>query len=363
MNREANKGTSPGRATRLCSCAALAAAALVPLGVAGEPGMRVRLGEGPEPVRVGAIRIEAGRSGLRIDGREAGPRWTAAPPGPHAVGALRVRGAVEVVRVAEGLRVVNRVGLEDYLAGTLGREVYPRWHDEALKAQAVVSRTYALHRREQRRGEGFDLEAGTRDQVYGGTAAETPRLRQAIAATRGQHLRHGGVPILAAFHSASGGHTASAEEVWGEAIPYLVAQRVPHEEDSPDTYWRARVTGTTLGRALAPLGLDVGPVRRVRVEARSPSGRSERLSVEGVQGRGSLTGRALRTALGEGVLRSTLFEVRSHEGSFVFVGSGHGHGVGMSQWGAESMARRGSTYREILAAFYPGTTLVTEGAR
>ncbi len=325
--------------------------------------MRVRLGEGPGGVRVGQARIEAGPGGLRVDGRASGARWAVPGPGPHAVGDLRVRGAVEVMRVPEGLRVVNRLDLEDYLAGTLGREVYPGWHDEALKAQAVVSRTYALHRRAERRGEGFDLVAHTGDQVYGGVAAETPRLRRAIEVTRGEHLTHQGRPILAAFHSASGGHTASAEEVWGEAIPYLVARAVPHEEDSPDTYWRARVTGTTLGRALAPLGLDLGPVRRVRVEARSPSGRSERLSVEGSQGRGSLTGRALRRALGEGVLRSTLFEVRSDEKGFVFVGSGHGHGVGMSQWGAESMARRGATYREILAAFYPGTTLAQEGGR
>ncbi len=144
---------------------------------------------------------------------------------------------------------------------------------------------------------------------------------------------------------------------------------MPDEEDSPDTYWRARVTGTTLSRALAPLGLRLGAIREVRVVDRSDSGRARRVHLSGTGGSGKLSGRALRTALGEGVLRSTLFEIRSgdsggndmHAGSgedaFTFVGSGHGHGVGMSQWGAEAMARRGASYREILSAFYPGASL------
>jgi stage II sporulation protein D len=187
-------------------------------------------------------------------------------------------------------------------------------------------------------------------------------VRQAAEATRGELLLHGGAPILAAFHSASGGETASAEEVWGESLPYLVRQPVPHEEDSPDTYWRARVTRTTLSRALAPLGLRLGAIRQVSVVDRSPSGRARRIRLSGSEGSGTLSGRALRTALGEGVVRSTLFEIRSGEDDFTFVGSGHGHGVGMSQWGAEAMAQRGASYREILDAFYPGTQLRREDA-
>jgi stage II sporulation protein D len=184
-----------------------------------------------------------------------------------------------------------------------------------------------------------------------------------VRGTRGELLVYRGEPILAAFHSASGGQTASAEEVWGRALPYLVSRPVPDEEDSPDTYWRASVSRTTLGRALEPLGLRLGAVRQVRVEGRSASGRALRVRLQGTEGSESLEARALRSALGRSVIRSTLFEVRNAEDGFIFVGSGHGHGVGMSQWGAQAMATRGASYREILEWFYPGTQLVQRDAR
>ena len=322
-----------------------------------DPDVRVLLVETRAPLRVADRLLRAGPGGVLDGERSLGPAWRLAGPGPHQVGSLEVRGAVEVAGDGGGLRVVNRVPLEDYVAGTLGREVYHGWHDETLKAQAVVSRTYALHRRGRHQGRAFDLEAGTTSQVYGGVRAETPRIRAAVASTRREILLHDGAPILAAFHSASGGQTETAEAVWGERLPYLVSRPVPHEEDSPDTYWRVRVTGTTLGRALAPLGLRLGAIRQVSVVDRSASGRVRRVRVSGTEGSETLSGRALRVALGEGRIRSTLFEVRTRDDAFIFVGSGHGHGVGMSQWGAEAMAKRGATYREILEAFYPGAVL------
>jgi stage II sporulation protein D len=253
---------------------------------------------------------------------------------------------------------VNRVPLEHYVAGTLGRETYPGWEDETFKAQAVATRTYALHEAARHADGPFDLEGGTRGQVYGGFDAESPQVVAAAAATRGEYLAWRGRPILAVFHSASGGRTASAEEVWGQALPYLVSVPVENEEDSPDTYWRASVSRTTLGRALVPLGVQVGPVRELRVVERSPSGRAWTVQVRGREGTKEIEARALRESLGAKVIRSTLFEIRSTPEGFLIVGSGHGHGVGMSQWGAEAMARRGAGYREILASFYPGTELV-----
>jgi stage II sporulation protein D len=257
-----------------------------------------------------------------------------------------------------GMQVINEVKLEDYVAGILGREIYPDWHPETLKAQAVVARSYALHQRAESGGEAFDVEAGTSSQVYGGVTAETAAIRAAVAATRGEYLAYDREPILAVYHSASGGRTASSEEVWGRALPYLVSLEVEDEQDSPDTYWRASISKTKLGRALDSLGIRIGSPRELQVVDRSPSGRALRVRIRGDKGNHILEARALRVALGESVIRSTLFEIRPAQDTFVFVGSGHGHGVGMSQWGAQSMAQRGSTYREIVQAFYPGTSLV-----
>ncbi len=327
--------------------------------------MLLRESRGPELI-VGAdgrqTRFAPSGSGLRVGSRTVGPVYRLHAAMPMRAAGLRVRGTVEVRRAGKGLLVIAELPLEDYVAGTLGREAYRRWHPEALKAHAVVTRTYALHERALRARNPYHLRGDTGGQVYGGLDAELPEMVQATRATRGQFLAFHGGPILAVYHSAAGGMTASAEEVWGKPVPYLVSVEVEHEEESPDTYWRAAFPGTTLGRALAPVGVRVGSVREVRVAERSASGRAYRVRIRGDAGEAVLPARELRRVLGEGVIRSTLFDVRDLPEGFVFVGSGHGHGVGMSQWGAQSMAMRGAGYREILAAFYPGTQLV-EGKR
>jgi stage II sporulation protein D len=307
-------------------------------------------------------RFAAAGAGLKVDSRTVGPVYRLHAALPMRAAGLRVRGTVEVRRAGKGLLVIAELPLEDYVAGTLGREAYRRWHPEALEAHAVVTRTYALHERALHARDPYHVRGDTGGQVYGGLDAELPEMVRATRATRGQFLAFGGSPILAVYHSAAGGMTASAEEVWGRAVPYLVSVEVEHEEESPDTYWRAAFPGTTLGRALAPVGVRVGPVREVRVAERSASGRAHRVRIRGDGGEAVLAARELRRVLGEGVIRSTLFDVRDAPEGFVFVGSGHGHGVGMSQWGAQAMATRGVGYREILAAFYPGTQLV-EGKR
>jgi stage II sporulation protein D len=306
----------------------------------------------------GGTVVEPGPNGLLADRRPVGDVWRLGGSGSVAVNRMRLRGELEFRRISNGMQVINEVELEDYVAGILGREIYPDWHPETLKAQAVVARSYALHQRAESGGKPFHLEAGTASQVYGGVAAETPAIRAAVSATRGEILAYARKPILAVYHSASGGRTASAEEVWGHALPYLVSLEVDDEQDSPDTYWRATISKTKLGRALDSLGIRIGSPRELQVVDRSRSGRALRVRIRGDKGNHILEARALRVVLGESVIRSTLFEIRPAQDAFVFVGSGHGHGVGMSQWGAQAMAQRGSTYREILQTFYPGTSLL-----
>ena len=341
------------RAFRLLGVVAVVALA----GAASGDDLRVLLFEARGETRIAGARVAPDGSGLRVDGRRVGRRWVAPGPGPHRAGDQWVRGSVAVERQGSGLRVINRVPLETYVAGTLGAEVYSRWDANALRAQAVVTRTYALYQRAHSGAQGYDVEAGTSDQVYGGVASESESIARAVADTRSEVLTWNGDPILAAFHSAAGGRTASAEEVWGEPLAYLRSVDVDGEEDSPDTYWRVRMSRSQLDGALAPLGLRLGAVREARVAERTASGRAARVELFGSDGSASVTGRQLRSALGDSLIRSTLFEIRDIGGDVVIVGSGHGHGVGMSQWGAQVMAERGVDYREILAAFYPGTRL------
>jgi stage II sporulation protein D len=307
--------------------------------------------------------LEARDGGLSANGRPVGDVWSLRSGGIVSANQRRVRGGIEIRRVPGGLQVVNEVGLEDYVAGTVGKEIYSDWEPETMKAQAVAARSYALYQKARNSGQPYHVVSSTGHQVYGGVDAEMPEVVAAVSATRGAFLTYRRKPILAAYHSASGGRTASAKEVWGESLPYLVSMKVEGEEESPDTYWRAAISRTKLGRALASLGIQIDTVREARVVDRSRSGRASRVQIRSDTDSHTLEARALRVALGETVIRSTLFEIRVQKDGFVFVGSGYGHGVGMSQWGAQAMALRGSSYREILRAFYPGTSLVREEAR
>jgi len=358
----------------LGSVAPVCADSMTPAPEGPRPQIRVLLYEGPGPLRVQSagevpVSIRGGGGLVRVGKGAPVARWSSPPRRLHEVASRRVRGRVEAVGSVRGFLLVNHLDLEDYLAGTLGREMYASWPPQALRAQAVASRTYALrHARDGlRNGQLWDVGADTQHQVYGGVAAETRSVRAAVAATRGEVLVYAEEPILAAFHSASGGRTASAEEVWGEALPYLVSVPVADEDDSPDTYWRASVSASTLGRALEAAGWPVGALRTVEVVDRSPSGRVLSVELRGTRGRATLTGREVRSLVGESTIKSTLFEIREsghREKSkdqfargWTFVGSGRGHGVGMSQWGARAMAEDGADYRGILAAFYPGARI------
>jgi len=324
---------------------------------AEEASVRVLLVDG---ARALTVQASGGRE-RRLDARRAAAPLRLPGPGPHRVDGRRYRGALAVEPAPGGLRVVNEVPLEAYVAGTLLGEVQESWGEAALEAQAVAIRSYALHRRARAAGRAWDVEADTRGQVYLGMDGESETAWRAVRATRGQVLAWNGEAILAAFHGTAGGRTASAAEVWGRPVPYLESVAVEGEDVSPDTYWRAPVSAAELAEAVAKLGHDVGPVERVEIEDRTGSGRAATLRLSGPAGSALVPATALRKAVGERRLRSTLFEVRSAPGGVVFVGSGRGHGVGMSQWGARAMAERGAGYRVILGRFYPGARLVSVG--
>jgi stage II sporulation protein D len=278
------------------------------------------------------------RGGLRLDGR----------PLP---GSLRL-----VPRSGDRLDAVNVVPLETYVASTVASETPETWPSEALKAQAVVARSYALHQRARRGEEVFDVEADVISQRYA-VGAVPESARDAARATAGQVLTFEGEPILAAFHSSSGGETASAAEVWGEPVPYLRSVSSP-DDAAPDYFWSYEIPSPDLAAALREAGYAPGRVNDVRVLERSPSGRV--LSVQ--IGAAELSGRSLREVLGGRALRSAMFDARLEGATVRFLGSGSGHGVGLCQWGASEFARRGLSYREILSHYYPGTNLRRVGA-
>jgi stage II sporulation protein D len=206
------------------------------------------------------------------------------------------RGQIEVGVTAQKLSAVNVLGLEQYLAGVVPQEMPSAWPDEALKAQAVAARSYALAHRVG--GKGFDLYADVRSQVYGGIRAENPRTTAAIEATAGEVLLWEGKPIDALFHSTSGGTTLAAIEVFGKPIPYLVAVDDPYSTLSPVNRWGP----TPVAEATIRKGLKLRvPLTALRL-TRGPSGRVATVQVVTASGTTTISGATLRAAAG---LRST----------------------------------------------------------
>ena len=294
------------------------------LGRAPQSRVRILLSEGTRSVRISSsapftVRDATGTTydlgpgnhvlGARLrvtlaDGtRMALPGPLVFMPGSAAlsVAGQPYRGSLEVAVVRGRLRAINIVGLDAYLLGVVPREVPSRWPAEALKAQAVVARSYALAVR--KRGRPYDLYADVRSQVYGGMAAEQSATSAAVRATSGEIVLYAGKVATTYFFSTSGGRTADIADVWNSApVPYLVSVPDPYDSISPHHTWGPLpLTPTRLARTLRARG----PLMDVRTVVN----RSARVdTVVGVTAAGEVrtTGAALRAALG---LRSTWFRV------------------------------------------------------
>jgi stage II sporulation protein D len=209
------------------------------------------------------------------------------------------RGQIQVTVTGGKLQAVNVVGLEPYLQGVVPSEMPHTWAPEALKAQAVAARSYALA---NLKSGSFDLFPDTRSQVYRGVAGEAPETNAAVQATAGQVVLYAGRVAKTFFFSTSGGRTMSAADAWGTPIPYLVSVPDPYDTLSPYHDWGPfAFTAAKLGKALHAQGRLVD----VQMEANS-SGRVAEVTAIGANGESTATGAAVRKALG---LRSTWFSV------------------------------------------------------
>lgn len=218
--------------------------------------------------------------------------------------------------------------------------------EEALKAQAVLARTFAVRRLNPLAP--YDLCATEACQVYLGLSAETPRHERAVRATEGRVLSYAGQVASALYHADSGGMTAGSEEVFRKALPYLRPRPDPYAK-GPKSVWQQAVRPEEAARALRALGYAPRGDDPPQVLEKSPSGRAWRVRLLGVEVRGPEAQRLLRL-MG---LPSAMAEFQG----WLALGRGAGHGVGLSQWGAKGMAERGYGYREILGHYFPGTLL------
>ncbi|BCB96917.1 hypothetical protein JZK55_18390 [Dissulfurispira thermophila] len=265
---------------------------------------------------------------------------------------LKYSGFIEVWKGEKGLYIINEIPLEDYIKGVVASEVGNSWDIEALKAQAVVARTYALYQKLNSNGKlPYHLTSSVLHQVYK-TGNVPDNIAKAVNETRGEILTYEGKPIAAYYHSTSGGMTEDPIEVFGKSYPYLKPVETTCEL-SPYFMWEKRIPVSDIESALNMAG-----IKEIIIDGLTVSNRVRNFKIITEDGEYKILAKELRKNLGWDRLPSTMITSITKDGNFyIFEGKGYGHGVGMCQWTALDMAKKGMNYRDILSKFYPGTTI------
>jgi stage II sporulation protein D len=313
--------------------------------------------EAGEPIRLTfPLELRRVKGGIAANGRILRGLKVSAPAFV-LVNGKGYRGVVEVSLLEKGLQVVNELPLEEYLVGLINCEISSQWPMEAVKAQAVIARSYALFQREARKNAPYHLESTVIDQVYEGCDIEDSRAVRGVKETAGEVLSYGGLVVQAFYHSNCGGHTEAAENVWSYSIPYLQGVRCSYCQSANSYHWEQQLPLKKIEAQLKAAGFNVTGLRDIRAGARNRSGRLTEVILATSRGRVTVPAVSLRKALGYTVIKSTNFDVTIVDSDAFFNGNGYGHGVGLCQWGAKQRAADGFSYREILAYYYPGTRL------
>ena len=272
------------------------------------------------------------------------------------VGQKRFSGKLNLFIIDSEIFVVNVLGIEKYLSSVVGSEMPTKWPIEALKAQAIASRTYAL---KQKGNELFDIDSTQRNQVYNGLESRTYKTTRAVRSTRSLVLTYKNKLINALFHSSSGGMTENSQDVWKNKYPYLSSVK-DFDKKSPKFKWQKKFSNKEL-KNLFPR---IGGIKNIEILNITNTGRVKNVRLVGAYGSDQMSGVDLRKRLG---LNSNFVRFKfigeeinnkfpMKKGLIVF-GQGSGHGVGMSQWGAKYMASKGQKAEKILKHFYRGVQI------
>lgn len=328
--------------------AALAKTGTAPMPGGGTMGLVVALVPAEAPTR-SVVVVAPGAAGL--DAAAIAADLVAA----HAP--LRSSASIRLGRTGRDGHVRSApVELDDYVAEVLAGEAEPGAGDAALRALAITVRTYALANRDRHEAEGFDLCDTTHCQV---ARSATARLRGAARATSGQVLLKGG-RLASVFHSAwCGGHPERASEVW-PGTPDDSGVAAADDACAGEPGWRSELRAADLERALRSAGLRGGPLRDLRVAARTRSGRVARVRLDG-WAPSELSGQEFRTLVGRTLgwqhVKSTAFDVTRTSQGYLVTGHGFGHGAGLCVLGAGRRAMRGESTGAILQFYFPGLTV------
>ena len=265
-------------------------------------------------------------------------------------------GNIEVWKGEGGLYLVNELPLEDYVKEVVMAEVGSNWEIEAMKVQAILSRTYGIYQKKANGNSLFHITSSVLHQAYKGNGSDA-RVAYAVEETAGEILTYNGKPIEPFYHSTCGGKTEDSREVFGKSYPYLRPVE-SNCESSPYWVWERRIPLTEIEKVI-----NISGIKELLIKSYTSTERVKELSIESDSGTTTIKATDLRKFLGWSRLPSTNFNLKRDGESIIFEGKGYGHGVGLCQWSALQMARQGKNYKEILSFFYPGTMIQLYGSR
>lgn len=340
-----------------------------------EAGQTITIAPNDERFQTGTIRVESRREGEKVTIHSL----------KRGYGTPSYRGKLELFQTAEGIVIVNELRLEEYLYAVVPSEMPASYELEALKAQAVCARSYAYNQSRDYAHPEYQahVDDSTAFQVYG-NSAEQERTIQAVDETCGEKIWYQNQVATAYYYSTSCGKTASIK-AWGsdfnESNQYLQSINVCNEEgksyesDLPWYQWTATISEQTMSNLVElNTGKEIGTLLNLAVTQQGDGGIVQALTAVGTTGKIVVkTENKIRSALGGGgytiekqdgtvvnstkLLPSAFFTIEKRNGNYILHGGGYGHGIGMSQNGANEMAKQGKNYKQILTTFYTGVTV------
>ena len=268
-----------------------------------------------------------------------------------------------IVRLSQKgkLNIINEVDIEDYLKGILPKEANSAWPIEALKTQAVISRSYVLKNFKKHSKDGFDVCSTIHCQVYGGASAETKTCNEAVVKTFGEVVVYDNKIAQTLFHSSCGGHTEDPKYVWEwttKTPKYLEGLKDKYCKDNPNQDWTSTLKEQTIREKLIKAGYKIGKIKSISTSGKTPGLAKEHIVIKHAKGTLKLNSYKFRTSVDPWLIKSTMINSIKKDGnSFIFKGNGWGHKVGLCQWGSKFMADKGFSYKQILQFYYPSTSI------
>ncbi len=321
---------------------------------------------------------------------------------PIKINNKRYRGYLTFAYIDNQLSIINNLGLEEYLYGVVPREMPSTFSYEALKAQAVAARSYAVTSVTRNKDKSFDLYDTVSSQVYGGFDAERDNVRKAVDETRGQILLSDGKVVNATYSSSNGGYTADANDVWGTKFKYLISKEDKYSINEPNYNWNFEISANDLINGLKKQGINIKSINQIYIKENNISNRVKTVAIKDGAKEVLVDNNKFKNAIGANKFKSSMYtlEIKGtsnavvapedneeeevtvvfEDGVAIFIsnvtnkkaspspsinteakikisGHGWGHGVGLSQWGANNMAKAGLKYDEILKFYYDGAEI------